>query len=125
MTEQIQRDRLADHEKFLERFATLTVEIAMLKVAQGATVSKGALKDELDRIMVQVRKERDIAMSEMKTEMKAVFGVALKEAFDEHAKEQQKSLRLYTRIGILLLAVLVIKDAPTAFSVARGFFGIP
>lgn len=119
------RDRLEDTEKWMERFATLTVEIAMLKVAQGTHVSKGHLADELGRTIEQVRKERERAMSELRTEMRAAFGEAIEDSFKRHAERQAKEIRLYTRIGIGLVAVLLIRDLPTAITFIRPLVGIP
>lgn len=124
MTEQLIRDRLADTEKWLERFAAVTVDIAMLKVMQASAVSKGQLSDEATRILGLTREERDVAMSALKTELKSAFGDALKESFKEYAEAQDKRLRLYTRIGIALLAILILKDIPTAFTVARAAIGL-
>lgn len=124
MTEHL-RDRLEDTEKWLARFAELTVEIAMLKVAQGTHVSKGQLADELGRAIERVRDERDRAMSELKTEMRAAFGDAIDQAFKRHAERQAKDLRLYTRIGFGLLVVLLIRDLPTAITFIRPLVGIP
>lgn len=124
MTEQLIRDRLADTEKWLERFAAVTVDIAMLKVMQASAVSKGQLSDEATRILGLTREERDLAMSALKTELKAAFGDALKESFKEYAEAQEKRLRLYTRIGLALLAILILKDIPTAFTVARAAIGL-
>lgn len=125
MTDQFHRDRLADTEKWLERFALLQVEIAMLKVAQGSSASKGHVTDELNRLMGQVREERERAMSELKTEMKAAFVASLKEAFAEHSKEQANKNRLYVRIALALIAVLLVKDLPSAVAFARSFLGVP
>jgi hypothetical protein len=125
VTEQILRDRLADTEKYLERFAALTVEIAMLKVAQGAAASKGHVADEVNRLMGQVRTERERAMNELKTEMKAAFGDAIEDAFKRYGEGQQKTIRLYTRIGAALLLILLAKDAGSIWSVGRTMLGMP
>jgi len=129
------RDRLADTEKFLERFATLTVEIAMLKVAQSSNVNKGHLADELNRIMIQVRKERERAMAELRTEMKMAFSDAMRDALKEHASEQmrreeeratqqRKTMVLYARMGVALLIVLLAKDVGSLLGAGRILFGI-
>jgi hypothetical protein len=129
------RDRLADTEKYLERFAALTVEIAMLKVAQSGTVNKGMLADELNRVMIQVRKERERAMGELRTEMKMAFSDAMRDALKEHAAEQvkreedratqqRKTMVLYARMGVALLIVLLAKDVGSLFAASRMIFGI-
>lgn len=134
MTEHL-RDRLVDTEKYLERFAALTVEIAMLKVAQSASVSKGNLADELNRIMIQVRKERERAMGELRTEMKMAFSDAMRDALKEHATEQtkreeeratqqRKTMVLYARMGVALLIVLLAKDVGSLLGAGRILFGI-
>ncbi len=134
MTEHL-RDRLADTEKYLERFAALTVEIAMLKVAQSGTVNKGMLADELNRVMIQVRKERERAMGELRTEMKMAFSDAMRDALKEHAAEQvkreedratqqRKTMVLYARMGVALLIVLLAKDVGSLFAASRMIFGI-
>lgn len=125
MTEQIQRDRLADTEKAMERWAALTVEIAMLKVAQSAGVSKGHLADELKKHTDDIRKERERAMSELKTEMRAAFGDEIDRAFKKYGEDQQKTIRLYTRIGAVLLIVLLAKDAGSIMSVGKMMLGLP
>jgi hypothetical protein len=129
------RDRLADTEKYLERFAALTVEIAMLKVAQSGTVNKGMLADELNRVMIQVRKERERAMGELRTEMKMAFSDAMRDALKEHAAEQvkreedratqqRKTMVLYARMGVALLIVLLAQDVGSLFAASRMIFGI-
>lgn len=134
MTEHL-RDRLADTEKYLERFAALTVEIAMLKVAQSSSVNKGHLADELNRIMIQVRKERERAMGELRTEMKMAFSDAMRDALKEHAAEQtkreedratqqRKTMVLYARMGVALLIVLLAKDVGSLLGAGRILFGI-
>jgi gas vesicle protein len=130
------RDRLEDTEKWLARFAELTVEIAMLKVAQSAHVSRGQLADELGRTLEQVRKERERAMSELRTEMKGAFGDALKDALKEHAEQQaereearalqnRKNLQLYTRVGFALIVVLLAKDVGSLLNAGRMIIGLP
>ncbi len=125
MTEQLIRDRLADTEKFLERFSHLTVELAMLKVAVREAVSKGHLSDELVRLMERVRDEQERAVKEAKTEMQKAFESAIDGAFARHAESQQKTIRLYTRIGIGLIVVLVAKDAGSIFAAGRMILGMP
>lgn len=136
MTEQLHRDRLSDTKEYLERFSQLAIEIAMLKVASSEAVSKGLLSDELVRLMDQVRKERERAMSEMKTEMKGAFSDALRDALsdysqeqarreDARAEQQRKTVQLYTRMGIALLIVLLAKDAGSIISAGRMMIGFP
>lgn len=136
MTEQLHRDRLSDTKEYLERFAQLAIEIAILKVASNEAVSKGLLSDELLRLMDQVRKERERAMSEMKTEMKGAFSDALRDALtayseeqarrdDARAEQQRKTVQLYTRMGIALLVVLLAKDFGGIISAGRMMIGIP
>ena len=125
MTEQLIRDRLADTEKWLERFSHLTVELAMLKVAVREAVSKGHLSDELLRLVDRVREEQERAVQEAKTEMQAAFEKAIDGAFARHAESQQKTIRLYTRIGVGLIVVLIAKDAGSIFTAGRMILGMP
>lgn len=125
MTEQLVRDRLADTEKWLERFSHLTVELAMLKVAVREAVSKGHLSDELVRLMDRVREEQERALQEAKTEMQSALEKAIDVAFARHAESQQKTIRLYTRIGAALIIVLLAKDAGSIFAAGRMMLGMP
>lgn len=108
----------------------------MLRVASNEAVSKGLLSDELVRLMDQVRKERERAMSEMKAEMKSAFGDAVRDALSEYAKEQttrdneraeqqRKTVTLYTRMALALLVVLLAKDFGSIISAGRMMIGFP
>lgn len=112
------------------------MEIAILKVASNEAVSKGLLSDELVRLMDRVRKERERAMSELKTEMKGAFSDALRDALsnysqeqarreDERIERQRKTVTLYTRMGVALLIVLLAKDFGSIISAGRMMIGIP
>lgn len=125
MTEQLLRDRLADTEKYLEKFAALSIEIAILRVAVTDAVSKGLLSDEQGRLADRLIKEIELRVERAKTEMQTAFEAAIEDAFSRHAERNRKELRLYTRIGLGVLALLLFRDLPTAFMFIKPMFGLP
>lgn len=125
MTEQIQRDRLEDAEKWLEKWAALRVDIAMMKVAIKRSVSKGHLSDEMARQLERMQKEQDKAMAELRNEMQATFADAIEDAFNRHADAHRKQIKLYTRIGALILLVVLAKDAGSLITMAKLAIGLP
>jgi hypothetical protein len=129
MTEQLIRDIAADKERLrdriedINRIGRLESRIAVLDTIIAQTVSKGLLSDEQNKQLELVRKERERAMADLKSEMRIAFGEAIRTELKNYSDDQAKVIRLYTRIGMLVLVALVAKEAGL-LNMARTFIGL-